>query len=75
MMPWGEVPKILKRIKPPVFPARLSLSRALALCQTVAQIALKAFMTLLRHVTGGGGKVIVPAGRFLTGAIHCAEPR
>lgn len=70
--PWDAVyPEILSRIKPPVFP------RAdFPITKFGAKPGLKNDSTdaIARAVTAcskaGGGRVTVPAGEFLTGAIH-----
>lgn len=70
--PWQTVfPSILNRIKPPRFPKRtLYLSRFGAKpdgrtdCTTAFRNAIE------QCSKAGGGKVVVPAGTYLTGAIH-----
>ena len=69
--PWAQVDGILARIVPPTFPARDFL---------VTAFGAKADGTTdctdsLRKAIGachdaGGGRVVVPAGRYLTGPIH-----
>ena len=68
---WDLVPGILARIKAPVFPAReFDVTRHGARgdgatdCTAAFRAAIEAC-----HAAGGG-RVVVPAGRFLTGAIH-----
>ncbi|MGO8836745.1 MAG: glycoside hydrolase family 28 protein [Limisphaerales bacterium] len=68
---WAQVPEILKRIVPPKFPARdfvITHFGAVAGgrmdCTTAISNAIDAC------AQAGGGRVIVPAGGFLTGAIH-----
>ena len=69
--PWAQVPAILKRIKPPVFP-----NRDFALTQFGAIGGGKAdFTDIFRKAIdacsiSGGGRVVVPPGEFLTGAIR-----
>ncbi|HEX7895032.1 MAG TPA: glycosyl hydrolase family 28-related protein, partial [Terriglobales bacterium] len=69
--PWAQVPKILERIKPPIFPSRdFEISKYGAIgdgnfdCTAVFQQAISACNK------AGGGTVLVPKGDFLTGAIH-----
>jgi polygalacturonase len=71
---WDMVPSILKRIKPPKFPARdFSITSYGAKGDGVFDCT-SAFRRAVSECTRrGGGRVIVPAGRFLTGAIHLAN--
>ncbi len=69
--PWTQVDDILGRIVPPVFPDRdVDLTRYGAVgdgerdCSAAFQAAIAAC------AAAGGGRVVVPAGRFLSGAIH-----
>src|SRR5690348_8231038 len=68
---WDLVPGILARIKPPTFPNRdFDITRYGAVgdghtdCSTAFRQAIDACNR------AGGGRVVVPAGRFLTGPIH-----
>lgn len=68
---WEQVPKILRRIKAPVFPKRdLDLLRFGAVgdgkkdCTAAFKKAIDACNQ------AGGGRVVVPPGSFLTGAIR-----
>jgi len=68
---WAGVPAILERIVPPTFPPRdfhLTAFGAVAddpnLCTAAFQAAIAACQA------AGGGRVVVPAGRFHTGPIH-----
>ncbi len=65
--PWQTVfPSILARIKPPRFPNRTFHLNAKPDTDCTA-----AFRTAIDQCSkSGGGKVIVPAGTYLTGAIH-----
>jgi polygalacturonase len=69
--PWQSVPAILKRIVPPIFPARdyvITDFGAVAGGRTDCTAALgKAIEECSRE---GGGRVIIPAGEFQTGPIH-----
>lgn len=69
--PWAQVPLILKRIKPPVFPKRdFAITRygAVGDGQTDCTEAFRKAIAACNKA--GGGRVVVPAGTFLTGAIH-----
>lgn len=68
---WQQVPNILKRIKPPVFPEQDfdvtefgAVGNGTADCTEAFKRAIKACHK------AGGGRVRVPKGVFLTGAIH-----
>jgi polygalacturonase len=69
--PWRQAAPILARIRPPVFPGRdFEVTRFGAVgdgakdCTTAFRDAIAACRA------AGGGRVVVPAGAFLTGAIH-----
>jgi unsaturated rhamnogalacturonyl hydrolase len=68
---WAQMPEILARIKAPVFRARefrIASFGATADGQTDSTEAIgKAIEACAK---AGGGRVIVPAGEFLTGPIH-----
>lgn len=68
---WTAVPAIMKRISAPVFPARdfrLTEFGAVADGKTDATEAFRKAIAACGQA--GGGRVVVPPGRFLTGAIH-----
>ncbi len=68
---WAEVPRILKRIVPPKFPKREFDIRdfgAIGDGQTDCTAAFKAAIDACNKA--GGGRVVVPTGTYLTGAIH-----
>ncbi|MGH9524885.1 MAG: hypothetical protein ACRD3E_20360, partial [Terriglobales bacterium] len=69
--PWSEVPKILARIRPPKFPDRdfeITKFGAVAGGKTDCTEAIgKAIAACSK---AGGGRVVVPANEFLTGAIE-----
>src|SRR5687767_4686050 len=68
---WDAVPGILARIRPPAFPARdfvITAYGARADGTTEATRAIAAAVAACAEA--GGGRVVVPAGRFLTGPIH-----
>jgi polygalacturonase len=69
--PWARLPGILLRIQPPVFPGRdfpITRFGAVADGRTDATTALRAAIEACHRA--GGGRVVVPPGVFLTGAIH-----
>ncbi len=69
--PWTRLPAILATIKAPVFPARDFLVTdfgAKADGTTDATEALRD--AIAACASAGGGRVVVPPGEFLTGAIH-----
>ena len=66
-----EYPKILARIKPPKFKKKdylITKYGAVADGKTLATDAIK--KAIEECAKKGGGRVVVPAGEFLTGAIH-----
>ena len=68
---WNNLPGILKNIKPPKFPDKnytVTSFGAVADGKTDCTVAFK--NAIEKCSKDGGGKVIVPAGTFLTGAIH-----
>jgi polygalacturonase len=68
---WAQVPEILKRIVPPTFPARnfvITDFGALADGKTDCTAAISNAISACAE--NGGGHVVIPAGEFLTGAIH-----
>lgn len=66
-----EYPKILARIKPPKFPKRdFDITKYGAAADGKA-LSTEAFRKAIEAANkAGGGRVVVPAGEFLTGAIH-----
>ncbi|MFI1395539.1 glycoside hydrolase family 28 protein [Streptomyces sp. NPDC020681] len=68
---WRQVPRILARIRPPRFRRRYFLITDYG---AVGDGVTKNTAAIRRAVEAchrsGGGHVVVPAGRFLTGAIH-----
>lgn len=68
---WTQVPEILKRIKSPVFPRRdFGVTRfgAVGDGQTDCTDAFRKAIAACNKA--GGGRVVVPAGNFLTGPIR-----
>ena len=65
---WSEYPELLARIKAPVFPARDFVITAYgAQPGADATAALRAAIAACSQA--GGGRVVVPAGEWLTGAV------
>jgi polygalacturonase len=69
--PWADVPAILARIKAPTFPDRdFPVTRYGARPDGTTD-ATQAFRKAIQAChASGGGRVVVPAGEFLTGPIH-----
>ena len=73
---WAQAPEILARIQAPVFPARdfvITNYGAVADGQTDCTAALD--QAIAACAKAGGGRVVVPAGEFLSGPIHLQEQR
>ena len=70
--PWqSEMPKILARIKPPVFPKReFLITKFGAKADGITNSTESFNKAIAACARAGGGRVVVPAGTFLTGAIH-----
>ncbi len=68
---WKQVPVILKRIVPPTFPEKdFEITKFGAVGDGTTDCT-KAFADAIAACNqAGGGRVVVPAGKFLTGAIH-----
>ncbi|HEV2736889.1 MAG TPA: glycoside hydrolase family 28 protein [Longimicrobiaceae bacterium] len=68
---WSMVPGILARIRPPTFPARDFPVTRFGGVGDGARDNTQAFRQAIAAASAaGGGRVVVPAGRFLTGPIH-----
>jgi polygalacturonase len=68
---WRSVPEILARIVPPKFPARKFDIIKFGAVGDGTNDCTEAFANAIAVCNkSGGGKVIVPPGKFLTGAIH-----
>ena len=68
---WAELPAILKRIVPPTFPDKDFDITKFGAVGDGAKLNTKAFADAIAACNkAGGGRVVVPAGKFLTGAIH-----
>ena len=68
---WDLAPSILARIKPPTFPSRVVDVRThggVGDGRTDNTAAFRA--AIAACASAGGGRVLVPAGRYLTGPIH-----
>jgi unsaturated rhamnogalacturonyl hydrolase len=68
---WSEVPRILSRIRAPRFPARdfnITDYGAVAGGRSDSTEAIRKAVEACSRA--GGGRVVVPAGVFMTGAIH-----
>ncbi len=67
---WDAVPSILARIKAPTFPARDFIITAHGAAAGGADCTDAIARTIAAAQAAGGGRVVVPAGVFHTGAIH-----
>jgi polygalacturonase len=68
---WKQVPKILKRIVAPKFPKRdFVITNFGAVADGNADCTAAIASAISACVEKGGGRVVIPAGEFLTGAIH-----
>jgi polygalacturonase len=69
--PWKEAEVILKRIKAPIFPAKDFLITTYGAAGDSITDCTEAFKKAIKAChDAGGGRVVVPAGKFSTGAIH-----
>ena len=69
--PWARVPEILRRVKPPVFPKRDYDVTKYGAAGDGRADCTEAFRKAVAACNkAGGGRVVVPAGTFLTGPIH-----
>lgn len=68
---WAEAERILARIQPPVFPERECNIKAHGALEGGQADATAAIRSAIQACSAaGGGRVLVPPGVFLTGAIH-----
>jgi polygalacturonase len=68
---WAQVDGILARIVPPTFPARDFLVSAFGAKPDGATDCTEAFRKAIAAChASGGGRVVVPPGKYLTGPIH-----
>src|SRR5262245_17961296 len=69
--PWRQVPAILARIRPPRFPSRDFDVTAFGAVGNNTADNTEAFRNAIAACArSGGGRVVVPRGEFLTGAIE-----
>ena len=70
--PWTTIyPQILSRIKPPVFPRKDFVITKFGAKAGVANDSTSAIANAIDACSkAGGGRVVVPAGEFLTGAVN-----
>ena len=68
---WKQVPEILARIIAPHFPARdFDITRFGAVADGKTDCTKAIASAIDACAAAGGGRVVVPAGEFLTGSIH-----
>src|SRR5437773_3847384 len=68
---WAKAARILRRIKPPTFPRRnFDITRFGAVGNGRADCTEAFAKAITACARAGGGRVVVPEGEFLTGAIH-----
>ena len=68
---WDRVPGILARIIPPTFPARdFLITKYGARGDGTTDCSAAFAQAIAACAAAGGGRVVAPAGRFLTGPIH-----
>ncbi|MCX6145044.1 MAG: glycosyl hydrolase family 28-related protein, partial [Ignavibacteriales bacterium] len=68
---WDAVPSILKRISPPIFPQRDFNVASFGAVGDGATDCSSAFKKAIEKCSAeGGGRVVVPKGVYLVGAIH-----
>jgi polygalacturonase len=68
---WDTVPSILKRISPPVFPQKDFNVTSFGAVGDGATNCSSAFKKAIEKCSAdGGGRVVVPKGTYLVGAIH-----
>lgn len=68
---WAAQAEILRRIVPPQFPARdLDVTKFGAVADGVTPNTAAFRVAIAACVQAGGGRVVVPPGKYLTGPIH-----
>ena len=68
---WDQMPAILKRIVAPKFPARdFVITKFGAVAGGTSDCTVAISNAIAACVKAGGGRVVIPDGEFLTGAIH-----
>src|ERR1044072_4890310 len=69
--PWKNVPEILKQIKPPTFRNKDYVITSYGAVGDGKTMCTEAFRKAIDACNKeGGGRIVVPQGNFLTGAIH-----
>jgi len=69
--PWDQLPAVLGRIRPPVFPNRtFEITRYGAVGDAAKDCTEALARAIAACAEAGGGRVIVPAGIFLTGPVR-----
>ncbi len=69
--PWSQLPAILARIKAPVFPNRdFDVTKYGAIGDNKTDCTLAFEKAIAACYAAKGGRVVVPAGEFVTGAIR-----
>ncbi|MFU8851798.1 glycoside hydrolase family 28 protein [Micromonospora sp. SL1-18] len=71
---WSDVGRVIRNVKPPCFPQRdfdITDYGAVGDGVTPATAAIRAAIEAC--TASGGGRVVVPAGTFLTGAVHLRD--
>lgn len=69
--PWAAVPAILARINPPTFPDRqFDITQSGAKGDGTTDCSRAIAEAVAKCHAAGGGRVVVPAGKFYTGPIH-----
>jgi len=69
--PWAQIPQILTRINPPAFPNRDFVVTKFGARGDGKFDCTDAFRKTIEACNrAGGGRVVIPAGQFSTGAIH-----
>jgi len=68
---WDQLPQLLSRIKPPAFPKRdFEITRYDARADGAKDCTDAIARAIAACNQAGGGRVVVPAGVFLTGPVH-----
>jgi polygalacturonase len=68
---WDRVPQILQRIRPPTFPTRDFDVTSFGAVPDGATDSTQGFRLAIANCSAaGGGRVVVPPGRYLTGPLH-----
>ena len=71
---WSQVPEILSRIVAPKFPARdFDITKFGAVADGKTDSSQAISKAIAACVIAGGGRVVMPAGVFLTGTIHLSS--